>query len=110
MVAPKVRVDVTETHMADCSMNSVVYFSPFCRGEHWSFRGSTFSAVFGVGFWKSWAVWLASYVPMVVPVGRKYIEQFGIIPSRQIIILGRDLLIPGRPHAPQQLFRKRSSS
>jgi hypothetical protein len=65
---------------------------------------------FGVGFWESWAVSLASYVPMVVPVGRKYIEQFGIIPLRQIIILGRDLLIPGQPHAPQQLFRKRSSS
>jgi hypothetical protein len=55
---------------------------------------------FGVGFWKSCAVWLANYVLVVVPVGRKYIEQFGIIPLRQIIILlGRDLLIPGRPHA-----------
>lgn len=41
---------------------------------------------FGVGFWESWAVSLASYVPMVVPVGRKYIEQFGIIPLRQITI------------------------
>jgi hypothetical protein len=62
-----------------------------------------FRLSFGVGFWESWAVSLASYVPMVVPVGRKYIEQFGII-------IFRDLLIPGRPHAPQQLFRKRSSS
>jgi len=26
---------------------------------------------------------------MVVPVGRKYIEQFRIIPLRQIIVLGR---------------------
>ena len=35
--------------------------------------------IFGVGFWKSCAVWLASYVPMVLPVGRKYIEQFGLL-------------------------------
>jgi hypothetical protein len=62
--------------------------------------------IFGVDFRKSCPVWLARYVPTwFLSVGRKYIEQFGIIPLREVIILGRDLLISGRPHAPQQFFR-----
>ena len=35
--------------------------------------------IFGVGFWKSCAIWVATYVPMVLPVGRKYVEQFGLL-------------------------------
>ena len=35
--------------------------------------------IFGVGFWESCAVWVASYVPMVLPVGRKYVENFGLL-------------------------------
>jgi len=71
MGAPKVRVDVTETHMADKrALDDLL-------DEFWGLlrsvlsRRAFFWLSFGVGFWKSWAAWLASYVPMVVPVGRK---------------------------------------
>jgi hypothetical protein len=40
--------------------------------------------IFGVGFWKSCAIRVASYVPMVLPVGRKYVEllAFYSLPSQ----------------------------
>jgi hypothetical protein len=70
MGAPKVRVDVTETYMADKETLADLL------DEFWGLLQSVLSRrafllSFGVGFWKSWAAWLESYVPMVVPVGHK---------------------------------------